>query len=402
MTHVLFVASNDLHAGLFAPVAAECRARGWRATAIPLDPWYGQGAGPALDAHGLTVDAVPGREPRPRADFYARPAPIVIRDAMRARRPLVEHLLRLRPDVLVVGNDRGLIEKVALDAARGLGARTVLVQDGALAARPAPEPTVRRRMWRTARRAGSAVVRRLGLTAYAATEYGLGGCDLVAVTGPAGEAAMLARGVPPDRIAVVGQPRYDGLRPTPLEDRAGIVWFTTPFAAQNLGSDRQARQVGSVLDAARAATAAGVPFAIRPPPRVDPSAYADATGAGARLLIEGSAADALAIAEVAVMGISTVSEEAGIVAVPVLVPSGPLADRGLEELLPQPPAYPRFATSAELIERTLDWRTDPGARAAVVALQSAAVHGRVRFDPDESAAWRIVERISGLVAEATT
>lgn len=402
MTHIVFLASNDLHAGLFAPVAAECRARGWRTTAVPLDPWYGQDAGPALDAHGLASEPVPGRAPRPSADFYARPSPLVIREAMRARGPLAEHLARLRPDVLVVGNDRGLLEKVALDAARTLGARTVLLQDGVLAARPAPETTVRRRLWRGARRAVSVVLGRLGLAAYAATDYGLGGCDLVAVTGPAGEAAMLARGVPPERLAVVGQPRYDALRPTPPEDRAGIVWFTTPFAAQNLGSDRQAQQIGSVIDAARAAATAGVPFAVRPHPREDPSTYADAIDAGARLLVEGSAADALATAEVAVLGISTVSEEAGIVAVPVLVPGGPLADRGLEELLPQPPAYPRFATSAELIERTLEWRADPGARAMVVALQSAAVHERVRFDPDETAARRIVDRIAALLAEPPT
>ena len=101
-----------------------------RTTAVPLDPWYGQDAGPALDAHGLASEPVPGRAPRPSADFYARPSPLVIREAMRARGPLAEHLARLRPDVLVVGNDRGLLEKVALDAARTLGARTVLLQDG--------------------------------------------------------------------------------------------------------------------------------------------------------------------------------------------------------------------------------------------------------------------------------
>ena len=351
----MFVLSNDIHARMFGPVAREMRTLGWRSVALPLDAWYGQDAATAASAQQLELVEPETMGARPDGGFYGRPAPFVIRDAVRARKPLRRAIRTTRPDVVIVGNDRGLIEKAALAAARRAGAATVLVQDGAIGERSADEPDRIRRLWRRARMAVSGVLTQVGLGTYAATAYGLGGCDLVCVSGPEGRAAMLARGVPAGRLVEVGQPRYDEIGAIEPSSGHGVVWFTTPFAAQNLGTERQARQHGFVLEATTACRHAGIPFSVRPHPREAPAPYAEVVAAGATLRTDSTAAQVLATAEAAVVGISSVVDEAAILGVPVMVPAGPLADAGLEALLPPAVAYPRIASA-----RVLSTRSSPG------------------------------------------
>jgi hypothetical protein len=209
---IAFVCSNDLHVATFAPVADELVALGRTAAFVSLDPFYQQHAATAMADRGIAAvePLVCGLA---RDDFFRRPTQLVWLDVLRARAPIARLLGEVDPRVVVVGNDRGLIEKSFLSAARRRGAATVLVQDGHIGRKPTPETTFRRRAWRRARRAASAVLIRAGARSFAATDYGTWGCDLVCASGSDGVAAFRSRGVDPQRIVVTGQPRYDEAHP---------------------------------------------------------------------------------------------------------------------------------------------------------------------------------------------
>lgn len=74
--------------------------------------------------------------------------------------------------------------------------------------------------------------------------------------------------------------------------------------------------------------------------------------------MEGDAAAVLAGAEVAMMSISTVVDEAAILGVPVLIPGGPMAHPALDDLLPPPERYPMVATGADVTRLVSTWRSD--------------------------------------------
>ncbi len=394
MRRAVFILSNDVHARMFAPVADQLRTLGWRVDGIPLDRWYGQGAGPVATALGMPSTMVGPLHGGHGRTFYGRPAPLIVLDALRARRPVRGVLTRLRPDVLIVGNDRGLIEKLALREGRRLGAGTVLLQDGTIGRRSAADRGMRRRLWRAARRTLSGLAGRAGLRDLVATEYGLWGCDLVCVAGPEAARTFVDRGVPSARIVETGQPRYDGLSSAPEPTASGVVWFTTPYGAQNLGHDRQREQIAAVADAALACRGAAIDFVVRPHPRDDAREYHRAVEAGAGTCIGGDVAAVLASAEAAVMSISSVVDEAALIGVPVMVAQP--ADGALEPLLPPARAYPRVHSGAGVVALAGRWRSDRALRDDVVGRQRAWVAKRLCWDPNVPAANRVAALIDGL------
>ena len=115
--------------------------------------------------------------------------------------------------------------------------------------------------------------------------------------------------------------------------------------------------------------------------------------AGATLRTDETAAQVLATAEAAVVGISSVVDEAAILGVPVMVPAGPLADAGLEALLPPAVAYPRIASARDLVDQVLAWRGDAVARTAAIERQGDTVRRRIRIDADHGAARRAATAI---------
>jgi hypothetical protein len=400
MPLAIFVLSNDLHAKMFATVAAELDAMDWRSVGLPLDAWYDQAAATTASSLGLEVFVPDLTRTPPRIPFYDRPAPLIVLDAVHARGPIRRAITALDPSVVVVGNDRGLLEKAALEEARRFGARTVLVQDGTIGVRATQERTIRRRLWRAARRSLSILAGRLGLRSFVATEYGSWGCDRICVSGPAACRVFVERGVPEGRIIETGQPRYDGIIGSSVAGPSGIVWFTSPFAAQNLGSERQTAQVELVADVAAACASAGIPFAIRPHPREELHQYDRALNAGADARVGGDAAAVLAGAEAAMMSISTVVDEAAILGVPVMIPGGPMADPALDDLLPPTGRYPRVSSGADVVRLVTTWRANREERVAVLQRQHDWVHERIRIDPSEPASRRVAEVIRGLASGA--
>lgn len=398
MPTALFILSNDLHAQMFAPVAAELDAMALHSIGLPLDPWYHQGAGATASSLQLEVFGPAVRHTAPTRPFYDRPSPVIVFEALRARGVLRRAIRAIRPSVVVVGNDRGLLEKAALEEARRFGAPTVLVQDGTIGPRAAPERGLRRRLWRAARKVVSAPATKLGLRSVVATDYGTWGCDAVCVSGPAARRVFEERGVPRSKIVETGQPRYDRAAGAVGLESKGVVWFTTPFAAQNLGLDRQQAQVDLVADVTAACVSADIPFTIRPHPRESVDQYGLAVATGAEIRAGGEAAAVLAGAEAAMMSISSVIDEAAILGVPVMIPAGTMADLALDDLLPPAGRYPRVSSGADVVDLVATWRRRPLERLAALQPQQDWVRERIRIDASQPASLRVASVILDLAS----
>jgi len=230
----------------------------------------------------------------------------------------------------------------------------------------------------------------------AASEYGAGGADLVCASGPHGAARFRDLGVPGERIIVTGQPRFDHLRtlhPAPLP---GVVtMFTTPFAYADLGIDRQRRQLSLAAELWQAFARVGVDFRIKPHPREDVTDYRAAIPALA--VQAGGSIEALQETALAIIGMSTVTEEAGLLRVPVIVPGDVIhAGRGDDPALSRD-VYPRFDDAQTAVALAMSLLRDGPLRSDVVERQAVAVAQKVHVDPDAPAAALIADAICSLM-----
>jgi len=392
---VILLCSTDAHAAMLAPVAQQLEALGWHATLVTLDRYYSQGATAAAQSQWGDVRELVAPDGVGTRGFYRRSAPRIWRDVIRARAPVRRQLSELNPRVVVVGNDRGLIEKLVLANARALGARTILVQDGHLGPRPTPDLELKRRIRRRSRGIMSWFLRRIGGLTFAATTYGTWGCDRVCASGQEGAMAFRSRGVPAARIVITGQPRYDRLPPVSRPGR-GVICFTTPFATQNLGTKAQSNQRALVVEIARTLQSAEVPFSVKPHPREQAADYDSIEGLDTRSA-DDSPSQALQGAELALVGISTVVEEAVLARVPVGVLGRRVHGMAFDELLPDADAFPRVESGEDVLRLVMSLREGSIDREDLLNRETAAVLERVSQDPIRSAASRVASVVSELV-----
>jgi hypothetical protein len=394
---VTLVCSNDTHVDTFAPVVDELAARGLASHLVALDRWYRQGATARAAVRGIPItemspDAVESVDSR---RFYARPTVAIWRDVIRARRPIRSHLEAIRPAAVVLGNDFGLLEKLVIDEARRHRVPTVLVQDGTLAS-GRPRPTdARLRARRLIRRTASPVLRLARVGFLASSDYGAGGVDAVCASGPAGARILERAGGGRSRVIVTGQPRYDRLPVNGGVGGGGVAWFTTPFEAQNLGGDAQRRQRALIDEVAASLRALSVPLTLKLHPRERATEYGGVVAA----IATGVPSDTLVTADVAVVGISTVLDEAAILGVPVIVPGTRLHRGGLGSLLPPSEAYPRF-DSGEAASRLVATLRDATVRGETVKRQQAVVRERLAFGGADTAARRVAAVIARLATRS--
>jgi hypothetical protein len=395
---ILFVCSNDTHVRTFEPVARELESKGLSCVFESLDGFYGHGASQTGAALGRNVR--PLAEPDislGRRGFYARSPMSIWRDVIRTRRPLETRLADLDPSVLVLGNDSGLVEKSVIDLARRAGIATVLVQDGRISWRRPTPKSWRRRSFGLAKRATSPLLVWSGRPYLAASQYGEGGVNLALASGPVGARILTARAKPNTRVVIAGQPRYDPLiellaRPAP-KGRL-LIMLTTPFMQTGLGPSSQLAQDRFVEGVARAVTDIGIAFAVKPHPREDPEHYRQLIGADAVKTEDPS--EVLHQADVALIGMSSMVEEAGILRRPVLVPGSVVHDRSYEPSLPDRASYPRVDSADDVCE----WLTrlaDPNVRNELLDRQAAIVAEEVSFYPGERASVRVAAHISQLI-----
>ena len=212
-----FVCSTSTQVEMFAPVMdAIASLEGSDFLWISLDQYYRWDAERALQDLGTKYvslgKGVAGRR------FLDMPLPAMYWHLLTdVRGEICSLLARQELDVLLFGNDRGLIEKLFVRLARAHDVKTLLVQDGILWSNEVRTFDFRRRFDNTAsallrdfaKEILSRVLRTLGLFYLAPSYLGQGGCDLIAVMGESSKRLLIARGVEPERIIITGQPRYD-------------------------------------------------------------------------------------------------------------------------------------------------------------------------------------------------
>lgn len=388
---VTLVVSNDTHVRMFAPVVRVLEAGGSMATVLSLDAYYGQRVAAEASAQGLEVQILA----RPRGEvavggFYHRPTVVVWADVIGARGAMRSAMRVSNPDTVVVANDRGLLEKLALLEARRVGARTVLVQDGRMAPRPIPSMLGARVRLRL--KAGlSGLLRAVGLPFLAASEYGASGVDVICATGRASARLLGDRARGRSRVVVTGQPRYDTIAgPPPHEPRIDAAMITTPFERAGLGRAYQDRQMSVALALSQWAQRQRRTFVLRPHPREDPAPYRDALGE--QFIASTASGELLAASSVAVIGMSTMIEEAAILGCPVVVPGAMVHGRQFDALLPPQDVYPRCDTVDELIS-WLERTRDPSERAHLLDGQLAHIDEEVDWHSETPAAERVAAAI---------
>lgn len=391
---VLFVCSNDTHVRTFAPVMGELAALGVESRLLSLDAYYCQGASAA--AAELRLAAFPLGTGRPLAagEFYRRSPITVWRDVLAARPWIASALDQIEPTHVVVGNDFGLIEKLFIAVADRRGLLTILVQDGRLASISRPESRrVASRARRWAKAVASSLFRKVGLGYLAASDYGEGGARLICVTGEAGREVVSPRLRRPAKVIVTGQPRYDRLRALDRSDegdRVHVVVFTTPFGAVGLDYGAQQRQEAMLKWVANVIADMGGELTVKPHPR-EPASIYDSIAA---VISEPTADPAalLARSHFAVLGLSTLIEEAGLLGCPVVVPGVSVHGYAFRRVLPDADIYPRFETEAAF-RRLAHQMMGRETRQRWLRVQSDRVHKEVLFSPDQPAAARVAEAI---------
>lgn len=396
---VAFVASNDTHVDLFRPVIAELEGHGTQTILGCLDSLYGQGAAARAANLELQAEQVAGGV-TVTSSFYRRSVHAIWRDVLRCRRPAREWLAARAPEVVVVGNDRGLIEKLIIHAAHAQGCRVVLVQDGVLAPVPPRPAGLHPRMFALTKRAGSVLLRAIGLPYLSASRYGQGGADVLCASGPHGAETFRLLGVPARRIVVTGQPRFDAYRAVAgatEEERQLVVAFTTPFEDAGIGEDLQGRQIAMVAAIAQELRARGVQFRVKPHPREAADAYATATG-DASVVVGGSAVGILRLCAIAIVGMSTVVDEAGLLGVPIVVPGQVIHAGRLDRQLPPADQYPRFETAREGADLICSLLEDDGARQRLLRRQQDVVSLRIFVDDARTAA----AHVAGVIQSVTS
>ncbi|MEX0626926.1 MAG: hypothetical protein WD402_10295 [Chloroflexota bacterium] len=394
--HVAFVCSNATHIHTFAPVIAKLSESGVHSTLLSLEEYYGGDLGAVAAAHGVRAVMVRRRSgPLVPNAFYARSVSAIWRDVLVARRDVAAVLDEISPAAVVVGNDFGLMEKVTLRVARQRGARRVLVQDGRLTARRPREDEPTRRLLRLAKSVLSPALRLLGLPELAASEYGQGDVDVICVTSRDSQLLLRQRARKGTHVVLTGQPRYasatHGRGASPGTEDNLVTMFTTPFAVDRLSKESQHRQVRLAADLSERLSAARVTFLVKPHPREDAAAY---RSAGLTTVDEMPAA-LLARSWVAIVGISTVIEEAALAGVPLIVPGRVVHGSRFDHQMPPADIYPWFESSAEACE-LLDGLRDPSAWQRLAERQRASVLGElVATVPPDLAAAAVAAQIVG-------
>jgi hypothetical protein len=355
-TNVIFVCSNGTHVRTFVPVRAELLTRGVISTLLSLDNYYQQGAEEAALAVGVEINALArdtlARGASGSGSFYGRNPIAVWADVIKARRYVDAALAEWRPSDVVVGNDFGLIEKLVINEAKKRGIRVVLIQDGRLGENSrASRTSWGARIEVRLKRFVSRCLRALGLPYLAVSEYGEGGADLVCATGVSGANILRRRVAPSARLVITGQPRYDRLMNATTDVRSEngfrVVAFTTPFGAVGLDVGAQKRQEEMLGWASEELIVLGGPLEVKPHPRETAEQYLYLKSTTVSPPAE-DPVHGLTAADVAIIGMSTVVEEAALVGCVVIVPGERIHGEEFAARLPPVGPYPRFNSREEL------------------------------------------------------
>jgi len=277
-------------AAIFSPVAGCLEQRGWSCTGLSLAQYYRSNVIWPGSSPTEKVELVnPAPSSSPPWNATPRELELLGRHCWNEAKELLE---TLKPTVLVFGNDRGFLERILARRARILGARIVLVQDGSLTSKGLQTVGMgflgrARLAFRQA--AAQVCPERFGLSPIInapTPPYGTGDNDAIAVTDLYSAKLLLERGVPPKKLHLTGQPRFDRfchLHETSRQladilarrypKRIRVVFATQPMAKWGeVAVEDYSRYLTAVLSAATQMQERLV-LLIRPHPAEDDSEY---------------------------------------------------------------------------------------------------------------------------------
>lgn len=170
---------------------------------VCLDKVKGEGAGGRMDLEGLSHDILAGA-PHIGAPF----AHLVARHVGWGEtffEQVRDYFRRLNPSAVLLTSDQGMAENAILSAAVALRIPTVLLQDGLLSFADSYP-----RLVFHVKRLSTRLLRGMGSYAGPGFKiYGLNGADYILTSGNYFAGQLLGLGLSPEKVLVVGQPKYD-------------------------------------------------------------------------------------------------------------------------------------------------------------------------------------------------
>ena len=143
-----------------------------------------------------------------------------------------------------------------------------------------------------------------------------------------------------------------------------------------------------MVEIARTLQSAEVPFSVKPHPREQAADYDSIEGLDARSA-DDSPSGTLVGAELALVGISTVIEEAVLARVPVAVLGRRVHGTAFDAHLPDADAFPRVESGEDVLRLVMSLRDGSIDREELLGGQRATILRRVSEDSTESAAHRV-------------
>jgi glycosyltransferase involved in cell wall biosynthesis len=384
VTRFGFVPSNSSQVGKFRPLMDALRSRGDEVVLLDVDTAYGAAfaARAQIEASGYPSEALAPVPLDPDAHW--------LRQALRRsaiERAFDDLLVRSAVDVLVFGYDSFAVARAFVRVGKQHDLPTVLIPDGLVVP---PNPRYRRNPFAALR---DGVVETLLRALGAGSGRGRSGVDAVLVMNSMGREALVAGGVPPETIHVVGSPEYEALaaRVRSVDDageaeavRARLGLDRRPvilFAHQDLhGNER-----GVVRTLVEAGRRAGAVVLVKLHPRASARAadwilwaeregigQADAVFVGAQC----TSIEAVRVAALCVTAYSTVCLEAFVCGRPVVI----LQYANVPYALPYAARYGAVVDAgspAELIREIIAVLRDPGVRARLEAGRPRAIAGEL-------------------------
>jgi hypothetical protein len=370
---ILLACANENHFANALPVAGALARRGWRATFLGLDAFYGQGVALAAAAARLPEGASFASLGAPALD------PPFARRSLAARALAVARALPALGDAsrghagVVVGMD-GAPERALLARFRRDRRFTAILWDGLVARPPRGASEHGARAWGArrvaafhARRALLRLARPLGADPFVPGLAGHTPVDRLYTMGPFVTRAFAEQGVRSPAEAT-GLPRLAPLfaaRPTPAP--AGrVLYLTGSFAWHDEAhlAECQRREL-----VALAALFAGTPWTlrVRVHPREDPAGYRALAGVELSLARETPLACDVAASEFVVTAMSTAALEAVALGRPVAVHLGAFPAALADLSLGSHPAIPVSRSGPALLATLERLRREPPDLRAILA-----------------------------------
>lgn len=401
---IAFVCSSGLHVRLFAPAIRCLQAAGqWCPVIVSLDSFY-------ADLHGnvtATVEALELQVAVEPVSFrhgqspnrWLRGMQTVWSARWTGARQYRALLRRHGVALLVLGNDTGLAELVAIDVSRGERVPTLLVQDGFLSNRFTLATVEAQRQLRREKRK-IAVLGKL----FGGRPYGLGGCDVIAAYGAFWADILRAQGGrSTKRIEVVGHPflTFDEARGA-MPGEGAVTYFCTNFLRSNLRDEaahqsqlREVLAIRALLDECGAAASV---LRVKLHPADQRGDYQPLEGhKGIELLQGGELHAVIASSWFCLTNISSVVLDCAAEARPCLM-SGLSVAHGLYAALFDALPGPK-AADAKVLRAFILRLQSPEGMVEVLQAQREGLVPYVSIEPGSSGASRLAQLASGLAAE---